>query len=42
MRANRSDSEIEIVVWDTGVGIAQENMVKIFEGFSALTLLILD
>jgi two-component system CheB/CheR fusion protein len=33
MRANRSDSEIEIVVWDTGVGIAQENMVKIFEGF---------
>ena len=33
MRAKRADSEIEIVVWDTGVGIAPENMEKIFEGF---------
>jgi two-component system CheB/CheR fusion protein len=33
MRAKKSDSEIEIVVWDTGVGIAPENMGKIFEGF---------
>ena len=33
MRAKRADSEIEIVVWDTGVGIASENMEKIFEGF---------
>ena len=33
MRAKRAGSEIEIVVWDTGVGIAPENMVKIFEGF---------
>jgi len=33
MRAKRADSEIEIVVWDTGVGIAPENMGKIFEGF---------
>ena len=33
MRAKKSDSEIEIVVWDTGVGIAPENMEKIFEGF---------
>jgi len=33
MRAKRCDSEIEVVVWDTGVGIAPENMGKIFEGF---------
>ncbi|MCK9195565.1 MAG: PAS domain-containing sensor histidine kinase [Syntrophales bacterium] len=33
MRAKKFDSEIEIVVWDTGVGIAPENMGKIFEGF---------
>jgi two-component system CheB/CheR fusion protein len=35
MRAStrKADSEIEIVVWDTGVGIEPENMEKIFEGF---------
>ena len=33
VRAKKAGSEIEIVVWDTGVGIASENMVKIFEGF---------
>ncbi|MDO8603474.1 MAG: HAMP domain-containing sensor histidine kinase, partial [Candidatus Omnitrophota bacterium] len=33
MRAKRAGSEIEIVVWDTGAGIASENMGKIFEGF---------
>ncbi|MDO8282572.1 MAG: PAS domain S-box protein [Thermodesulfovibrionia bacterium] len=35
MRAStrKADNEIEIVVWDTGVGIAPENMEKIFEGF---------
>jgi two-component system CheB/CheR fusion protein len=33
MRAKRADSEIEVVVWDTGVGIAPENMERIFEGF---------
>ena len=33
LRAKRADSEIEIVVWDTGDGIAPENMGKIFEGF---------
>ncbi len=33
MRARKADAEIEIVVWDTGVGIAPENMEKIFEGF---------
>jgi two-component system cell cycle sensor histidine kinase PleC len=33
MRAKKAGSEIEIVVWDTGVGIADENMEKIFEGF---------
>ncbi|MGA2548346.1 MAG: HAMP domain-containing sensor histidine kinase [Rectinemataceae bacterium] len=33
LRARWVDSEIEIIVWDTGVGIASENMAKIFEGF---------
>jgi len=33
IRAKKTDSEIEIVVWDTGAGIASENMGKIFEGF---------
>ena len=33
MRAKKIASEIEIVVWDTGIGIAPENMDKIFEGF---------
>jgi PAS domain S-box-containing protein len=33
MRARKAGSGIEIVVWDTGVGIAPENMGKIFEGF---------
>jgi two-component system CheB/CheR fusion protein len=33
MRAKRVGAEIEVVVWDTGVGIAAENMGKIFEGF---------
>ncbi|MGC1401824.1 MAG: PAS domain-containing sensor histidine kinase [Thermodesulfobacteriota bacterium] len=33
MRAKKADPEIEITVWDTGVGIASENMEKIFEGF---------
>jgi two-component system CheB/CheR fusion protein len=33
MWAKRVDSEIQIEVWDTGTGIAPENMIKIFEGF---------
>jgi two-component system CheB/CheR fusion protein len=33
MRAKKAGSEIEVTVWDTGVGIAPENMGKIFEGF---------
>jgi two-component system, cell cycle sensor histidine kinase PleC len=33
MRAKRAVSEIEVVVWDTGVGIAPENRERIFEGF---------
>lgn len=33
MRVKTVDSEIEIVVWDTGIGIASENMDKLFEGF---------
>ena len=33
MRAKVTDSEVEIVVWDKGIGIAPENMEKIFEGF---------
>jgi two-component system CheB/CheR fusion protein len=33
MRAKRVGPDIEVVVWDSGVGIACENMEKIFEGF---------
>ena len=33
MRARQAGPNIEIVVWDTGLGIAKENMTKIFEGF---------
>jgi len=33
MRARKKGHEIEVEVWDTGVGIASENMGKIFEGF---------
>jgi two-component system, cell cycle sensor histidine kinase PleC len=33
MRAKQADSEIEIAVWDIGVGIAPENIERIFEGF---------
>ena len=33
IRAAKVDSGIEVLVWDTGVGIAKENMERIFEGF---------
>jgi len=33
MRAKKVGPEIEVVVWDTGIGIAPENMEKIFDGF---------
>ncbi|MBP7282466.1 MAG: PAS domain-containing protein [Leptospiraceae bacterium] len=33
LRANRLGSEVEVIVWDTGIGIAIENMEKVFEGF---------
>ncbi len=33
MQAKKLDTEIEIKVWDTGIGIASENKEKIFEGF---------
>jgi two-component system, cell cycle sensor histidine kinase PleC len=33
IRAKKADSEIEVVVWDTGIGIAPENQERIFEGF---------
>jgi two-component system CheB/CheR fusion protein len=33
MRAKRAEAQIEVVVWDTGVGIAPENLERIFEGF---------
>ena len=33
MHAKKNGSMIEITVWDSGVGIAPENMEKIFEGF---------
>lgn len=33
IRARRAGPEIEIVVRDTGIGIASENLTKVFEGF---------
>ncbi len=33
MRAGKLETEVEITVWDTGIGIASENKEKIFEGF---------
>jgi len=33
MRARKLPSEIEITVWDTGIGIAVENIERVFEGF---------
>jgi two-component system CheB/CheR fusion protein len=33
MHAKRAGTGIEVVVWDNGIGIAPENMGKIFEGF---------
>jgi two-component system CheB/CheR fusion protein len=33
IRAKRIKDTVEVEVWDTGVGIAHENMEKIFEGF---------
>jgi two-component system CheB/CheR fusion protein len=33
MRAKKAGFAVEIVVWDTGIGIASENIGKIFEGF---------
>jgi len=33
IQAKKNDSEIEVVISDTGVGIAPENMGKIFEAF---------
>ena len=33
MKAILVDTNIEIIIWDTGIGIAAENMEKIFGGF---------
>jgi len=33
IRARKVEHEIEVVIWDTGIGIADENKDKIFEGF---------
>ena len=33
VKTRHTDTEIEITIWDTGIGIAAENMEKIFEGF---------
>jgi len=36
LRAKKVDSEIEVVVWDTGIGIAPEYVGKLFESFSKI------
>ena len=36
LRARRDDAGIEVVVWDTGIGIAQENLGRVFEAFTRL------
>jgi two-component system CheB/CheR fusion protein len=33
MSAKQAGEDVEILVWDNGIGIAAENMGKIFEGF---------
>lgn len=33
VKTRHTETEIEIIIWDTGIGIAAENMEKIFEGF---------
>ncbi|WP_137227219.1 HAMP domain-containing sensor histidine kinase [Shewanella sp. MEBiC00475] len=33
VKTKHSENEIEIVIWDTGIGIAAKNMDKLFEGF---------
>ncbi|WP_160061804.1 sensor histidine kinase [Psychromonas sp. L1A2] len=33
IKATQTDTETQIVIWDTGIGIALENIEKIFEGF---------
>jgi len=33
IRASHTDKDIEVVIWDKGIGIASENMEKLFEGF---------
>jgi len=36
LRVRRDDAGIEVVVWDTGIGIAQENLGRVFEAFTRL------
>lgn len=36
IRAKRSDSEIEVEVWDNGIGIAPENLGKLFQAFQRI------
>lgn len=33
IKAIQNDTDISIIIWDTGIGIAPENIKKIFEGF---------
>lgn len=33
IKATQNDTDISIIIWDTGIGIAPENIKKIFEGF---------
>ncbi|MFA7255611.1 MAG: ATP-binding protein [Candidatus Omnitrophota bacterium] len=34
IRARRNDAGVEIAVWDTGIGIAPENLGKVFDAFT--------
>ena len=33
IKAIQNDTDISVIIWDTGIGIAPENIKKIFEGF---------
>ena len=33
IKSTQTETEINIIIWDTGIGIAPENIEKVFEGF---------